>query len=124
MARGAVESWLLRYKRCRLTLPSSGLAPAAQAWPLFHSGPSPRRLREPLRSNVKAHMNWILPFAAVVFAWLAYDAWKIAAPAAEVPYSVTAKGLGQSVDGVPLQEQERRKNWNSRYGLGDLSQEV
>ena len=37
----------------RLTLPSSGLAPAAQAWPSFHSGPSPRRLREPLMSNVR-----------------------------------------------------------------------
>ena len=36
----------------RLTLPSSGLAPAAQAWPSFHSGLSPRRLREPLMSNV------------------------------------------------------------------------
>ena len=38
-------------QRC-LTLPSSGLAPAAQAWPSFHSGPSPHRLREPLMSNV------------------------------------------------------------------------
>ena len=37
----------------RLTLPSSGLAPAAQAWPSFHSGPSLRRLREPLMSNVR-----------------------------------------------------------------------
>ena len=36
-----------------LTLPSSGLAPAAQAWPSFHSGPSPRRFREPLMSNVR-----------------------------------------------------------------------
>ena len=39
----------------RLTLPSSGLAPAAQAWPSFHSGPSPRRLREPLMSNIRRH---------------------------------------------------------------------
>ena len=37
----------------RLTLPSSGLAPAAQAWPSFHSGLSPRRLRKPLMSNVR-----------------------------------------------------------------------
>ena len=37
----------------RLTLPSSGLAPAAQAWPSIHSGPSLRRLREPLMSNVR-----------------------------------------------------------------------
>lgn len=69
-------------------------------------------------------MNWLLLSAAIVFAWLAYDAWKIAVPAAGVPYSVTAKGLGQSVDGIPLQEQEKRKNWYSRYGLGDLSQTV
>ena len=37
----------------RLTLPSSGLAPAAQAWSSFYSGPSPRCLREPLMSNVR-----------------------------------------------------------------------
>ena len=37
---------------CGLTLPSSGLAPAAQPWPSFHSGPSLRCLREPLMSNV------------------------------------------------------------------------
>lgn len=69
-------------------------------------------------------MNWLLLSLALVFAWLAYDAWKIAVPAADVPYSVTAKGLGQSVDGVPLQEQERRKDWNLHYGFGDLSQTV
>ena len=40
----------------RLTLPSSGLAPAAQAWPSFHSGPSPRRLRKPLMSNVRCRL--------------------------------------------------------------------
>ena len=73
---------------------------------------------------VKAHMNWLLLSAALVFAWLAYDAWRIAIPTAGVPYSVTANGLGQRVDGVPLQEQERRKDWSSRYGLGDLSQIV
>ena len=43
----------LGYRQCGLTLPSNGLAPAAQAWPSFHSGPSPRRLREPLMSNVR-----------------------------------------------------------------------
>ena len=37
----------------RLTLPSSGQATACHAWPSFHSGPSPRRLREPLMSNVR-----------------------------------------------------------------------
>ena len=43
--------------QCGLTLPSSGLAPAAQAWPSFHSGPSPHRLREPLMSNVRRHKS-------------------------------------------------------------------
>lgn len=88
---------------------------------------APRFRRDRLRNRlifVIAHMNWLLLSAAIVFAWLAYDAWKIAVPAADVPYSVTAKVLGQSVDGISLQEQERRKNWNSRYGLGDLSQTV
>ena len=37
----------------RITVPSSGLAPAEQAWPSFHSGPILRRLREPLMSNVR-----------------------------------------------------------------------
>lgn len=69
-------------------------------------------------------MSWLLLSVAIVFAGLAYDAWKIAVPATEVPYSVQAKGLGQSVGGVSLQEQKRRKNWNARYGIGDLSQTV
>ena len=69
-------------------------------------------------------MNWLLLSAALVFAWLAYDAWKIVVPASEVPYSVTAKGLGPDVDGVSLREQERRKSWNASYGTGDLSQTV
>ena len=44
----------------RLTLPSSGLAPAAQAWPSFHSGPSPCCLREPLMSNVRRRTHSLL----------------------------------------------------------------
>ena len=39
----------------RLTLPSSGLAPAAQAWPSFHSGPYAPCRREPLMSNARRH---------------------------------------------------------------------
>lgn len=69
-------------------------------------------------------MNWLLFLVALFFAWLAYDAWKVAVPAENVPYSITARGLGQSVDGVPLQEQEKQKNWNLRYGIGDLSHVV
>ena len=44
----------------RLTLPSNGLAPAAQVWPSFHSGPSLRRLREPLMSNVRPRKLFFL----------------------------------------------------------------
>jgi hypothetical protein len=68
--------------------------------------------------------SWLLLFAAIVFAWLAYDAWRIAVPHADVPYALTAEGLGQDISGVPLQEQKKRKDWNSSYGLGDLSQAV
>jgi len=66
----------------------------------------------------------LLLSAALVFAWLAYDAWRLAVPAAEVPYTLTAKDLGQDMRGVPLQEQEKSKAWNARYGIGDLSQTV
>lgn len=69
-------------------------------------------------------MSWFLFLAAVFFAWLAYDAWKVTVPAATVPYAITVKGSGQSIDGVPLPEQETRKHWNLRFGIGDLSQTV
>jgi hypothetical protein len=65
---------------------------------------------------------WLLLFAAIVFAWLAYDAWRISVPQADIPFALTAKGLGQDVSGVPLKEQKKRKDWNSIYGLGDLTQ--
>ena len=52
--------------QCGLTLPSSGLAPAAQAWPSFHSGPSPRCLREPLMSNVRRQRTQHRDNAALV----------------------------------------------------------
>lgn len=68
--------------------------------------------------------SWLLLSASLAFAWLAYDAWKIATPAKDVPYALTAKGLGQDVSGTPLHEQKKHKDWNARYGLGDLSQTV
>lgn len=68
--------------------------------------------------------SWLLLSAAIVFAWFAYDASKVAARAADVPYALTAKGLGQDMGGVPLHEQERRKAWNAQYGLGNLNQIV
>ncbi len=66
----------------------------------------------------------ILLALAFLFGYLAYDARKLSVPAKNVPYSVTAAGLGQDVSGVPLHEQEKRKSWNARYGLGDFSQSV
>lgn len=56
-----------------------------------------------------------------VFAFLAYDAWRLSAPPREVPYEVTARPLGLEVDGVPLSELEKRKEWSLRHGFGDLS---
>jgi hypothetical protein len=67
---------------------------------------------------------WLLLSAALVFAWLAYDAWKVAVPAEDVPYALAGNGLGEEIGGVPLQEQKRRKEWNARNGIGDLSQTV
>ena len=66
----------------RLTLPSSGLAPAAQAWPSFHSGPSPRRLREPLMSNVKPLNNRLLTTIRRVYT---LQAWSSPGPSASEP---------------------------------------
>jgi hypothetical protein len=69
--------------------------------------------------------SWLIfLFASIVFAWLAYDAWRIAVPHADVPYALTAEGLGQDISGVSLKEQKKRKDWNTSYGLGDLSQAV
>ncbi|MDO8374626.1 MAG: hypothetical protein Q7T39_22075 [Polaromonas sp.] len=73
--------------------------------------------------NVKARMtSWFLLFLAFVFAGLAYDALNLAVPVKDVLFSVTAKALGLPHENVSLVEQERRKQWNNRYGLGDLSQ--
>ena len=66
----------------------------------------------------------LLLSAALASAGLAYDAWNRATRAKNVPCSVAAKGLGQDVSGTPLHEQNKRKDWNARYGTGDLSQPV
>jgi hypothetical protein len=79
----------------------------------------------PGSANVKAHMSsWLLLSAALAFAWLTYDAWRVATPVKDVPYAITAKELGHDVSEVLLQEQNVRKAWNTRYGMGDLSQTV
>lgn len=69
-------------------------------------------------------LPWLLLFLTAVFAALAVDAYSLAAPSESVPFSVTAKALGQDVSHVPLSEQEKRKAWNQRYGLGNLNQSV
>ncbi len=68
--------------------------------------------------------SWLLLFAALVFAGLAYDAWKLVVPAADAPYALTAEVLGQDVSGMPLEEQKKRHEWNTRYGIGSLRQTV
>ena len=65
-----------------------------------------------------------LLLGALLFAWLAYDAWKLSIPANDTSYPVSARLLGQSSDGVPADELHSRKQWNSWRGLGDLSQSV
>lgn len=67
---------------------------------------------------------WLLLVAAFVFGLLAFDAARLSSPAKDVPYSVTAKAWGEDVAHIPLAEQERRKKYNARHGLGDLSQSV
>jgi hypothetical protein len=56
---------------------------------------------------------------SMLFAVLAYDAWRLTVPAKDVPFEVTARPLGMEVDGVQAAELEKRKGWNLRYGLGD-----
>lgn len=62
--------------------------------------------------------EWLY-FLAALFAYLALDAWRLATRADETPYAIEAKLRGEGVDGVPLQEQARRKAWHRRYGVGD-----
>lgn len=53
--------------------------------------------------------SWFLLALAGLFSFLAYDARRLSVPAKDVPFEVTAKGLGLEVGGVPNTEQERRK---------------
>jgi hypothetical protein len=56
---------------------------------------------------------------SVLFAVLAYDAWRLTVPAKDVPFEVTARPLGIEGEGVPTVELEKRKAWNLSYGTGD-----
>jgi hypothetical protein len=69
-------------------------------------------------------LPWLLLFLTVVFAALAIDAYSLAEPSHTTPYSITANALGQDVSHVPLSEQERRKEWNKRFGVGNPNQSV
>lgn len=69
-------------------------------------------------------LTWVLLAAAVVFAFLAYDAARLSSPVKDLPYALTAKGWGEDVAHVSLAEQEKRKQYNTRRGIGDLGQSV
>jgi hypothetical protein len=69
-------------------------------------------------------LPWLLLILTAVFAAMAVDAYSLAAPSQSTPFSVTAKALGQDVSHVPLAEQQKRKAWNQRFGLGDLNQSI
>lgn len=61
---------------------------------------------------------WLL-LPAAVFAYLAYDAWRLRTPENPLSYSVEAEVRGEPVAHVSLQEQSQRKVWGRRYGIGD-----
>jgi len=65
---------------------------------------------------------WLLLILTAVFAALAFDAYCLATPSESTPFSITAKALGQDLAHVPLSEQQKRKAWNQRFGLGDPNQ--
>ena len=68
--------------------------------------------------------SWLLLSAVLLFAWLAYEAWKLSVIAAKMPYAVTVKSTGQKVADVPLHKQEKQKAWSLNYGVGNLSETV
>lgn len=57
---------------------------------------------------------------AVLFVYLAYDAWGLRTQSKNMPYEIEAAVRGEPVSGVPLKEQARRKAWNLRYGVGKV----
>ena len=68
--------------------------------------------------------QWLLLILTGVFAYLGYDAFKLTVPPDAIPYTITARGLGQDVSHLTLAEQEPLKQYNRRYGLGNLNQSV
>ncbi len=66
-------------------------------------------------------MTILLLLFAALFSYLALDAWRLSSSSKDAPYEIEAKTRGESLVGIPLSEQHRRKNWNRRYGLGEPS---
>jgi hypothetical protein len=66
-------------------------------------------------------LSWLFLLLAVIFAYLAVDARRLAVSWREVPFPVIAKGLGQNVSHMPLAEQLKLKQHHEVHGLGDPS---
>jgi hypothetical protein len=62
---------------------------------------------------------WLL-IPAAFFTYLAFDAWRLRAPAGSSPYAIEASVRGEPVSHVPLHEQARRQAWTQRFGIGNL----
>lgn len=65
--------------------------------------------------------SWVFLLLAFVFACLAVDAWRLVVPWREIPFSVIAKGMGQDLSHLSLDEQLQLKQRHRTYGFGDLS---
>jgi hypothetical protein len=63
----------------------------------------------------------ILLGLAIVFSYLACDAYRLRSPDESVSASLIAKGLGQDISHLPAAERRRFVDSHRRYGLGGLS---
>lgn len=63
---------------------------------------------------------WLLLILTLVFAYLTYDALALVAPS--LPYSEIAKGMGQDLPHMSLNEQEKLSRYPFSYRLGDINQ--
>ena len=66
-------------------------------------------------------MVWLLFIAALVFAYLAFDAWRMAPASKGTLNKVPPEHLGDNTAGVMLQEQNERRIWHPAYRLGEGS---
>jgi hypothetical protein len=65
---------------------------------------------------------WLLLLVTIVVGYIAFDAYSLRGNYKKVPYSIIAKELGQDVSNLPIESQERLRNWNLRWGLGNMDQ--